>query len=56
MAALIITALVIALGMAGRSDGLAARINRAVYRIVGCAAPLAVGALLTNVGVIGGVS
>ncbi|MEV5629203.1 hypothetical protein [Micromonospora tulbaghiae] len=56
MLALIVTALILALGLLGPADGLTARINRAVYRIVGVATPLAVGALLTNLGVIGGVS
>ncbi|WP_157779126.1 hypothetical protein [Micromonospora sp. WMMA2032] len=50
MTALIVTALILALGLLGPADGLTARVNRAVYRIVGCAAPLAVGALLTNLG------
>lgn len=56
MLALILAAIVIGVGLLGPADGLTARINRAVYRIVGVATPLAVGALLTNVGVIGGVS
>ncbi|MFD6771034.1 hypothetical protein ACFWC6_32990 [Micromonospora chalcea] len=56
MLALLLAAIVIAVGLLGPADGLATRINRAVYRIVGVATPLAVGALLTNLGVIGGVS
>ncbi|WP_162881475.1 hypothetical protein [Micromonospora aurantiaca] len=54
MLALIVAAIVIAVGLLGPADGLTARINRAVYRIVGTATPLAVGALLTNLGVLGG--
>ena len=54
MTALIVTALILALGLAGPADGLRVRVNRAVYRVVGFATPLAVGALLANLGVIGG--
>ena len=54
MIALLLTLIVIGVGLLGPADGLTARINRAVYRIVGAATPLAVGALLANLGVIGG--
>lgn len=56
MAALVLAVLLLALALAGSASSAVARVNRAVYRIVGCATPLAVGALLANVGVIGGVS